>query len=748
MSKNKLYHLISDLVHTQNAISFKQNKNAKDVLYYLTELPMDKKIRVGQYALTSHHISVYEAATSTSILDQKSQYHYTAYFDGDDGKKYRLHVFYDMCDNIIQQPLLSEMGEDNTFSPVSSRDEENAFSLLANLSIKRTIAMLRQQQAVKLQALHDQYNELEGQAELLSVDLVKNKKTFITLLDAQLLKLEEIIHYSNNPKTSSDIKRFLTKLKKSVVELEDLPVVAVNPPVVKVVKSKSEKKKPGYKPPAAKTAKPKSSAKKAQKSEHSLKLQQDKLNFKKVLEDFRSRFEKRSASHENDLPTLFTNLYSDIIQKECELDFGLADAAVGDLRGLASLKDSVARAGANLLQRLLIQGNYRHAETMACFYSELSENLLHFTLSSHKVSLLQFMLNNNLVSVDYKNFMIRNVSFTSMIDFCFKSEANESLRNDMLRVLIEHGASLMEIEVGSGLPFAALILLEKTKLKIDIPDPNFYRKLNKVLELLCQQPECLSDNLGAMLRLIKLNESTIRSLEAKKLLDLSAVENAQNEIVMQASKMMGDDIVMQLQSDPYIKVMQARVNERLMDLLPLLKREQLDSVKKKLILNMDAIKKALNDSVDVSSLISFSDIKEQVLKQNINALRTIDLTIELLGLQSRLAVSNGLTNSFFKNSQVKEHQRMVREERRLVSEIRAITEELNEPFTFLNNYQSLMGEFSDLIGSLNAALSALDEIKNLLPSGGLFAQDDQTPDDQPRNVEKELEQICKTYGNF
>jgi hypothetical protein len=311
----------------------------------------------------------------------------------------------------------------------------------------------------------------------------------------------------------------------------------------------------------------------------------------------------------------------------------------------------------------------------------------------------------------------------------------------------------MEIDASSGLPFAALLLLGKTSLEVKITDPDFYLQLNQVLAVLCQQSDCSVENVSVMSSLIRQNKNTLSLLQSSKLLNLTSINNANEQIVAQAREMIGDVLVAQLQSDADIIALQSRVNLKLALLLPMLSKGEREEINKQLTLNLEVIKKGLNATEDIASLLNFDDIKVQCMRQNINALRAIDLRIELVDLQSIIQISNSRINHFFSKNKVAQHNGLVRQEQRLRAELNAIVEELNEPFTFIKNYKSLLGGLSGIMAQLEKAQSAMDDLHNLLLSHGMFSDSNQdsvqalTQEDEEsdRNTADDLEIICSGF---
>jgi len=94
---------------------------------------------VGNYELTHQHLSVYQK--SATGIDGESQYHYTAALQME-SCEYRLHLYFDEEDNIVDEPFLYKK-VNNEFKLVNSDEYLESFSPLAKKHVTDVVQRLR-----------------------------------------------------------------------------------------------------------------------------------------------------------------------------------------------------------------------------------------------------------------------------------------------------------------------------------------------------------------------------------------------------------------------------------------------------------------------------------------------------------------------------------------------------------------------------------------------------------------------------
>tara|TARA_R110000868_G_scaffold53661_2_gene168107 strand:- start:3170 stop:5455 length:2286 start_codon:yes stop_codon:yes gene_type:complete len=760
MSKNKLYNVIASGV-TQAEVSdtgvlaVKQLKHAQGTLYYLFELEIRAMRSIGPYVLMSHHASCFEQATANASLDQKSQYHYTGYFKHENGKDYRLHVFYDANDDWVCEPLLSVLTSENTYEPVECMDEEKAFGVFADISIHSLLKSLRARQSTLVTASQADYDALEVRARHLSEDIVNNIDDYLALITLQMKKLDEVIRYSNKPSTATSIKNFLEKLKKSALVMADVKANEALVKKVAITKKPSQKKaatKPVTKSRAVKTKHSKEKVKQAAVSDYL----SDEGALSTVLDRIRHDFSASTRVHPGKLVQLLTSLDAELTQKECELDFGFCTATLQDLQSLSALKKEIVSAGVKLLQRSILDGHYHQAKELSQFYHCLPQGLLSICLFSNNHNMLDFLLTNNVFSVNQKNLIIGRESYNSMMDYCFKNHSEKTSKIDILSVLIKHGSSLMEIDRTSGLPFAAVLLLMKHPLtsaidliaKTTFDDPLFFKQLNEVLCVIRSQPHSGDELTHNIDLLLESNQRQISQLNSIKCIKNSAITSKVRHMASQGREVFGDDMIDQLLADPEVRSLTARVNTELARLLPLLQVSVRRQIQDAVSLNFDALKKGLASIKEFGPLLTFDDIKKQCLKQNVTSLRLIQLRIELVAVQENII--KGKNVPFYNKNQVKQFNKLLLVERELVRDITKIGEELKEPFTFLDNFESIKSSLSSVIKSLQDMTESTNGLLGMLSmfgSNSNSGSDDELGDVDINEIEQSMSALLKLLGN-
>ena len=652
MSKNALYNVInaeiaSQLTNIPGAESLFQLTHRLGSKYFLFKLPFEDNMRVGDFTLIEHHLSVYDKPLGK--LDLKSQTHYTACFKDASYNVYRLHVYFDSNDDLVGRPLLSKLVSDDIYEPVNCQENEEVFLVSARFSTKALFGYLREVQNRLINTHQEEYDVLEKEASLLSQNLVKNKEEYLYKVGRLIETLDQIINYSNSTQIPLGKRTFLVRLRKSVERLE------VTAPVVKSEKlkarGKSEKSKARLKgeievkSPLALHSNSffpanLSSSGKPNKS-------RSKLEISEAINALSLDFEKCKRLEDKALIRSIEALYSELREKEVGIDFEYYTASTKDIQELQTLKKGIETLAKGLLQKLLITGKYEEAKKLNLFYSILPNDIIQLALLLNKANLLNFLIENQIVNINYKYFTIKGVKYSSLVDYCFKESTNKQSKADCLAVLVQHGASLMELDSSNGLPFAATLLLQpdhplnKVLKSTTINNPLFYMQLNQVL--LVVRLSCTEELREQINILIETNRKKIGALNFYTALGGSSTIKLVEEFSSQDRESLCEGLVEELvekfQSDQDINAMNSRVAQRVSEFLVQLPKKEQSAVSREFktrfaaATDISILRKALTTIKDLDLLPPFEDVKSQTLGRLLTVLSIVDRREELIEVQ-------------------------------------------------------------------------------------------------------------------
>ncbi len=226
MIKNNLYNVIKELnlissADIPNVTSTQLSIARSGTAYYLFNLPEVQELKISNYQLTEHHISVYKEHEEGF---SKSQYHYTAIFENRMGIKYRLHVFFDAQDKLVDNPAFAKLvdEDENIYEPVSAGEEKNEFIDLACLYTSDWASYVRNQQSKMAEKLAKECAVLEKATSDLSINLELNKEPYIASLEQQIEKLRKLSLFVTNPRPLLETAFFLNQIRDSLIPDEDI----------------------------------------------------------------------------------------------------------------------------------------------------------------------------------------------------------------------------------------------------------------------------------------------------------------------------------------------------------------------------------------------------------------------------------------------------------------------------------------------------------------------------------------------
>jgi hypothetical protein len=622
MSKKALYNLIEMNYRAANFVLPKgirliNKRHTSGGLYFLFELPMEREMRIDNLDLISHHVSVYEAPTGK--IDLKSQYHYTAFFEANDGTQYRLHVFYDAYDGFLTSPMLSVLKGDEYVS-VTSEDLDNEFADLATTSCSELITFLRATQKNRVDDLQRQCQVLEERLNQLSSDLVKNKKEYLEVITIQIHLLDELSRISNKSIESTAQMRWLIA-SREIIEAE---AISKKPAQDNVSSEKGKIHENEHKEVGVRKAVKKPHLSKTKPVQIEPPPAQPKPSITSDVRDLKLKLNSCEMMDDPEFTVILMELYGRLKEIEWQVEFKERTAKIEDLIELRVVNARIEKKGIETLQRLLIRADFKNAEKLYSFYHLLPDNMFFGALQMGRPALLDFLLKNNIASVHMKNFTVREVVYSSLVDYFFKTAGSDESRITCLGVLIKHGASLMGIDNKSGLPYAALLLsqlnhplraLLERNPELTLNNIDFYKKMNQVLRGL--NPSSVTINLND---LISRNKESIVLLRQK----IAPFKPYDKKL----DKSLGQELSHQIQTDPQISYQSGQISRAVALLLPRISQANRKQFMLLMGINYDLLAMKLNKIDNPELIPPFEDLKRETIKLQLIILEFIALLKE------------------------------------------------------------------------------------------------------------------------
>lgn len=723
MSKNALFNLIQirkkiakfDL---PNDIKLIERTHKSGSQYFLFELPIENDYVIGQYHLISHHVSVYEKPLGR--LDLKSQYHYTAYFDYE-GDTYRLHIYYDADDDYASKPLFSKMLSEDDFIPVDCSENAAAFDLLSDSATKNLIDCLRTAQASHIKVLTIQYDELEASLLLLSEDIYKHKANYLSTLQSQIDVLNELERYTTDPRWVSRKIKWLTTSLKHIELLEppknSSPTNERSKPTGKVKADASDKGSNSSRKPCGHQVTYFKNKPTAKPSATATVIHKVKPDFSSVIERLSHKFQAYVKLKDNTLIDLIQSLYCELSEAEWVLEFTHKyNVAFNDLKNLKILRSKIEEMGVGLLQRTLVVGNFIEAVKLGTFYNLMPTSIACLALHSNNTQLLDFLLKNKIIPINFKKFIIAKVEYASMVEYCFINTTAEKSLEPLLSILVKNGASLLDLDRTSGLPYAAVLLLKaKHQLhavldenaNLTLNNPMFYKQLNQVLVVISSKTTCSIELKSQIKELISSNLTRIELLKHRITI---ADDNKASECLEET---LGEEMMRQIIEDPDIQFYKLKIERQIALLLPKLTLQQRKCFSKITSLNFEIVGNAVNRIQCFDEVPSFDEIKEETLIQQRHILELIDLMSELVDVHNNL---RGVHLHHRKPS--RDQKKIIVREKAIIHRMEEIQELLTKPYASI---KSMRDGASGVISEMNQFMGMA---KYLLANNVLSKADD------------------------
>lgn len=692
MSKNALYNLISDQLNPKtfscegvNGLFTRTHSSGSP--YFLFELPADKSFTIDAFTLESHHVSVYEQASSK--LELKSQYHYTAYFKDDVGDTFRLHVFYDGKDNLVAPPLFSKLTPDNTYESLDADEYSEAFAMLASLSCKKLTTHLRATQAKLLQSINDKIQTLDAQASELSKNPAKNKATYQAVTLELINHLENAQQFSNDPQSHAAKKVLLSNIRNALAQSESKPVKIKNPPRMVVEQSSSSSSTSSKKPVAAKikTVKNKDKVPPQIKTEEPIDL---------GLSHLSQRFEQWKT---NPLDSVISELHAELVSRELGLQYKSNAISIEDVLELHRLRESVEHYGRNCLLRYLMNNEFSNAERLSSFKKLLAPSIVYFALVNDNIKLLTHLYPQGLQAINFREFTFQEKQYASLIDFCFRNSTVQSPKLNCLIAYLAQGGSLLAINEQTGLPFAATLLMQpshplasvlSSTAQDTIGNPMFFKKLNNILQLILKKGDLTPEMQAEVSHLIETNKRKIADLDLA--MKAGGKNSAQRNAMLEVRKMecLGQDLMKQIEEDDELQAVLRFVVKQVDELVACLPPRERASVRAQLPVTYGNLASNLEQIKKFDCIPSFEVIKDECLKQQQLILDIVSLKHQELAIRSEMPHQNTLYTS----GQVRKYNKARNELIKLRQKSDPLIKELEKTYKPLNLQFDLFQDFT------------------------------------------------------
>jgi hypothetical protein len=504
MPKNNLYAVINHVfIKKRLPLEFatltpKMHKSG--VPFVILDLPVSETSCAG-YNLLNHHVTVFDESTST--IDARSQYHYTAILKDEADIHYRLHVYFSKKNKLIGPPYLSRITAD-AYEPVSCSKNFGNFVELATRNSQTLINVLRSKQNQLISKLEKKYAQLERKIVNLSKNLEKNKKLYVETLEKQLVVLDEIKLYENNQKKIATLIANTKKRKASVENMERTPEVKMQ---------EEQPQSPQSPVDYSMVILDREPAKK--KLEISAKIV--------VLEE---EFERIKLLNEDEFLAGLSAIFRQVVEKELEVESGVYSVTEQDLSNLKALRDKLEQSAKKVMETIYKEKQYSKISKLSAFFHLIPQNFIADVLTTDDVGLLDFLLKHKIITVEAGPFSVAGNEYTSILDYYLNNASNLSVIA-CLNAFIKHGLNILEVDKASGLPFAALLLLSPSHPLADVlqsnndlilDNPNFYRQVNQKLKEILNQSG-LTCSKAKIKALIEKNNKKIREINLSNEID-------------------------------------------------------------------------------------------------------------------------------------------------------------------------------------------------------------------------------------
>lgn len=694
---NPLYFILENKLFEPNqylklsSISSKNLSAGQKAIFHHLEVEEDISVvdqnqeskETKEYILTEHHLSYYE------LQDKKnyylSQYHYTAYFIDQLGQEYRLHVYFDENDELLNLRLDRKDKLTDKYSQQERLSEQlqSNFEQMAVNNSFYVLADLRQQQDKLIHHLEKQYGELEKKLRLLNSHVDINAVAYQSVLQEMVQLLEKLSPLRSEYRSLYYL--FSARVKQASLQLQPQNQLR-HLEVTEIEESKTPK-----------TESIAEINENTVQSKNSLDFHQ---SIKKAQNAQRLFLDAYNLASTNKFPESFfgnlTELLLECENQRSDLFFLMeSESFIPNLEELRAVHELVAahkKEANNFIFRMLISHSFEFATRLSDL---IQENMIPFALKNSKAELLEFLF---LMKVDFpiNTFLIEN---KPPLLYCISAHSEAKPKVDCFSVLVEKGASLF-ICMPDGLPLAHHILIDPThpfrqalinNSEKTFANPNFYFKLSSALENWLeknpghpQQEEvraCANQYITEIISLRSLSGGSISSMQIRQ----------SEQSVTNIRKKLTQEQINAILNDPEISVKREIQHIMLAGFMSRLSPNE----KRIFERNGNSFVKDVEEFISENSTLACVDLKSATIKCLDDSIKILDLRCQLLDLQ------RSVKGRLFKNR--REANQYNREVKKLQEQLKLLEEPYRSLESSMNSLNQDIQEFQQIISAAPTA---------------------------------------------
>lgn len=560
MPKNILFNFINHPTTNSvdlfaRGVTLVRATNREGQPYFRLDLELEREIIISDagknYKLKDHHISIYQEEHRS--ISELSQYHYTAYFEDNEGSRFQLHVYFDGDDNPATAPAFSRISGSGEQTRVSAEALHESFIDLAFHYSRALIGSARIRLIDTVQELESVYKRLDQeiweQAEAVTLDKINE-------ILAVLHGLKGLVRHNHYEKSHRFFERACATLRQRMVAsaasatlVSDATPAAPPPAAESAASSMAD-----MLPPAALISEPSTSA--ASVLPEPL---EDKLNGLlsrfAALPNFSVVPEERTGFFVNELAQIVTNSYELFLLLEDETTL-LAPTLIARLHKLQSDLQKVAEI---VIPRLLLGQKFELIDRLPSFHYQITEKFLILALRLGKADLLNYVLTHGDFAINSLPLKADGKIYASAVQYCF-AHADKPSMVECLAVLIRNGASIL-VNDESGLPLAYALLsagahpLKAVLYLPGIPEKtitsiSFYKQLIASLNRYLSQPGVTEEMRATIER-----EIGVYQLELDKISNAPEDSSLQQSVTTLAKKYSSKLFIEDIKRDPRCRSM-------------------------------------------------------------------------------------------------------------------------------------------------------------------------------------------------
>ena len=681
--------------------------------------------------LTSHHLSFYEELDPENPL--LSEYHYTAYFT-DGTSEYQLHVYFDKNDQIVMASQLSIKNDDLIFESINTTEEQD--HLLQELAQEKSpdaIGLFRKLFKEQISRDSIEYDAQISRVQQLSAQIETNPQKYLAEVERTITLIESFLRYRNNRYYQSVLSLF----KNIVLNMQDQDRKKFE--VAQENKTQSVVVSSGV--------------------NHHLELDQAPLVARPkqeivlgpILNQAKEAYGAFSAlkSSKAAIEMLVQSINASYILVQEALGTSITpgcECTALELEQLRDLIEQHQQTRQKLLETCLLNNKFKEAELLSGVANKeepllpqvMVEKLVHLALVTRNPKLLEFLLNHH-------HFPVNTFKFNglSAVQFCLSNNTKEKPLHTCLSVLINNGASLMELDPKIGLPIAHIILstpahsLKEAFLdnaKSTLLNQSFYKTLIRHLEKIKPSP---SKQLNRTIdRAIDEYQTAIVSLSNQQ----SKMVLRQNEELIavkdQLESNFSESLSLMLSFDSDIQRKKALLVLAQQEYLACLTSKEKIASKR---MTLDLLRE-LNQIISTQPELSLQGLKVVFIKSLDEQIEECTLGKRLHAVQTSLRAK--MSQGMGRKAVPKEIKQLASEERFLIRRIQELTnprDQLMKASGFINLDQKLT-KFGDLLGQLKDILQESQDLLFFSPSkvhSGSSALTVTDPDEKDLDAEEQ-----------